>query len=102
MANLDLDLINRPAAYPNQPVPKEMDLHMIKYITGLRKQAVERNPNLITIEPNDHSDIFYDARTHLNKLGYDTSVYNDNVAGGTTEERISIVRLKTFARTTIM
>ena len=94
MANLDLDLINRPAAYPNQPVPKEMDLHMIKYITGLRKQAVERNPNLITIEPNDHSDIFYDARTHLNKLGYDTSVYNDNVAGGSDRRKDFYSKIK--------
>jgi hypothetical protein len=51
---------------------------MIKYITGLRKDAVAQNPNLITLEPNDHSDVFYDAGTHLNKLGYDTSVYNDN------------------------
>ena len=82
MTNLNLALINRPAAYPGQPVPKEMDLHMIKYITELRKEAVRLNPNLITMEPNDHSDVFYDARTHLNKLGYDTSVYNDNVAGG--------------------
>ncbi|MGA9845134.1 MAG: hypothetical protein WBQ25_22750 [Nitrososphaeraceae archaeon] len=94
MANLDLDLINRPAAYQGQPVPKEMDLHMIKYITGLRKKAVEQNPNLITMEPNDHSDVFYDARTHLNKLGYDTSLYNDNVAGGTDRRKDFYSKIK--------
>ena len=55
---------------------------MVRYVTGKRKRAVEQDPSLITNEPYDHSDIFYDSRTHLNKLGYDTSVYNDNVAGG--------------------
>ena len=82
MVNLDLALVNRQAEYPGQPVPKEMDLHMVKYMTVLRKQEVEADPDLIQTKPYDHSDIFYNSRTHLNQLGYDTSVYNDSVSGG--------------------
>ncbi|HEY7573336.1 MAG TPA: hypothetical protein VH796_18400 [Nitrososphaeraceae archaeon] len=93
-AKLDLGLVNQPAAYIGQPVPKELDLHMVRYVTGKRKRAVERDPSLITIEPYDHSDIFYDSRTHLNKLGYDTSVYNDNVDGGSERRKDFYSKIK--------
>jgi hypothetical protein len=81
MAKIDLDLI-----YSNgrrRLVPKEMDRHIIKFIVGNRKKAVEADPNLIRTEPWDHSDVFYAARTWLNQeYGWDTSVYNDNTEGG--------------------
>ena len=93
-AKLDLGLINQPAAYIGQPVPKELDLHMVRYVTGKRKRAVEQDHSLITNEPYDHSDIFYDSRTHLNKLGYDTSVYNDNVAGGSERRKDFYSKIK--------
>jgi hypothetical protein len=93
-AKLDLALINQPAAYIGQPVPRELDLHMIRYVTGKRKLTVEQDPSLITNEPYDHSDIFYDSRTHLNKLGYDTSVYNDNVTGGSERRKDFYSKIK--------
>jgi hypothetical protein len=80
MAKLDLDLI-----FSNghgRPVPKEMDRHMVKYIIGQRKEAIKEDPSLFATERWDHSDVFYAIRTHLNQYGYDTSVYNDYVGGG--------------------
>ncbi|MPZ07231.1 MAG: hypothetical protein GEU26_12595 [Nitrososphaeraceae archaeon] len=55
---------------------------MVKYIIGQRKKAIQENPSLFVTERWDHSDVFYAIRTHLNQHGYDTSVYNDNVRGG--------------------
>jgi hypothetical protein len=63
-------------------VPKKMDLHMVKYVIGNRKADVERDRDLIKGRPWDHSDVFYAVRTSLNRLGWDTSVYNDSEAGG--------------------
>src|SRR5829696_1017594 len=80
MAKIDLGLIN--SAGNGRPVPKEMDRHIIKFVVGNRKNAIEANPSLFQIEPWDHSDVFYAARTLLNQHGWDTSVYNDNTAGG--------------------
>ena len=80
MTKLDLDLINRPGY--GQPVSKELDRHMVKYVVGKRMVAIESDRNLLQTESWDHSDVFYAVRTHLNRLGYDTSVYNDNVSGG--------------------
>lgn len=81
MAKIDLGLINSDG--DDRPVPKEMDRHIIKFVVGRRKNAIESNPNLIKTEPWDHSDVFYAARTWLNQHKWDTSVYNDNTAGGT-------------------
>ena len=80
MAKLDLDLI---FSYGHgRPVPKEMDRHMVKYIIGQRKEAIEEDRSLFETERWDHSDVFYAIRTHLNQHGYNTSAYNDNVRGG--------------------
>jgi hypothetical protein len=80
MTKLDLILINEQGH--GRPVPVEMELHLIKYFVGLRIREVEANPDLLTVERWDHSDVFYASRTHLNRQGWDTSVYNDNVKGG--------------------
>lgn len=80
MTKLDLGLI---FSYGHGiPVPREMDRHMVKYIIGQRKNAIEENPGLLETERWDHSDVFYSIRTHLNQHDFDTSVYNDNVGGG--------------------
>ena len=81
MTKLDLALISRPGY--GQPVPKELDRHMVKYVIGQRKEAIEEDESLFQTERWDHSDVFYAIRTHLNRLGYDTSVYNDNTEKGT-------------------
>jgi hypothetical protein len=70
-----------------RPVPVEMDRQIIIYIVGLRKRAVEENQTLIDSVPYDHSDVFYKSRTHLNQHDWDTSVYNDNVAGGSARRK---------------
>jgi hypothetical protein len=80
MAKIDLALINSNGH--GRPVPKEMDRHIIKFVVGNRKEAIEANPSLFQTEPWDHSDVFYAARTWLNQHGWDTSVYNDNTTGG--------------------
>jgi len=80
MAKLDLALINRTGN--GQPVPNELDRHMVKYVIGQRKEAIERDKKLFQTERWDHSDVFYAIRTYLNRQGYDTSVYNDNVSKG--------------------
>jgi hypothetical protein len=82
MATIDLALINSQGY--GRPVPPEMDRHMVKYVVGIRKTAMEKQglAKLLETEPQDHSDVFYAVRTHLNQLGWDTSVYNDNTAGG--------------------
>lgn len=54
---------------------------MVKYVIGQRKEAIERDKSLFQY-PWDQSDVFYAIRTHLNKLGWDTSFYSDNVSGG--------------------
>jgi hypothetical protein len=64
-----------------------MDRHMVKYIVGQRKAAVGKalanNDNSPFVTDRwDHSDVFYPIRTHLNRLGWDTSVYTDAMAGG--------------------
>jgi hypothetical protein len=59
-----------------------MDLHMVKYVIGKRRADVEGDRDLIKRRPWDHSDVFYAVRTLLNRRGWDTSVYNDSVAGG--------------------
>lgn len=81
MTKLDLALINEQGH--GKPVPTVMELHLIKYFVGLRIKQVQANPELLTEERWDHSDIFYASRTYLNQHGWDTSVYNDNVKGGT-------------------
>jgi hypothetical protein len=85
MAKLDLDLVFHQGY--GQPVPREMDRHMVKYVVGQRKAAVEKaiasNDNSPFVTNRwDHSDVFYAIRTHLNRLGWDTSVYTDSVIGG--------------------
>jgi hypothetical protein len=64
-----------------------MDRHMVKYVVWQRKIAVEKalanNDNSPFVTNRwDHSDVFYAIRTHLNQLGWDTSVYTDTVSGG--------------------
>jgi hypothetical protein len=85
MAKLDLDLIFQQGY--GRPVPKKMDRHMVKYVVGQRKAAVEKalanNDNSPFVTNRwDHSDVFHLIRTHLNRLGWDTSVYTDSVVGG--------------------
>lgn len=85
LTNLDLDLILEQG--DGRPVPKEMDRHMVKYVVWQRKVAVEKalanNDNSPFVTNRwDHSDVFYAIRTHLNRLGWDTSVYTDSVVGG--------------------
>ena len=80
MTKLDSNYVNSDGH--GKPVPVDMDRQIIKYILDQRKEAIERNPILLTTYRWDHSDVFYAARTHLNRNGWDTSVYNDNVAGG--------------------
>ena len=85
MTKLDLVLIFQQGY--GQPVPREMDRHMVKYVVGQRKVAIEKalaNNDNSTFVTNrwDHSDVFYAIRTHLNRLGWDTSVYTDSVIGG--------------------
>jgi hypothetical protein len=70
-----------------RPVLKEIDRHMVKYVVWQRKQAVQKalanNDNSAFVTNRwDHSDVFYAIRTHLNQLGWDTSVYTDAVSGG--------------------
>jgi hypothetical protein len=77
-----------------RPVPVEMDWQMIAYVTGLRKAAVAQDPTLIDRQRNDHSDVFYDSRTHLNQHGWDTSIYNDNVAGGSDRRKKFYEKIK--------
>ena len=81
MAKLDLALINSDGH--GRPVPKEMDRHMVKFVVGNRKEAIESNPSLFQTQRWDHSDVFYAVRTWLNQHNWDTSVYNDNTTGGT-------------------
>jgi hypothetical protein len=85
MAKIDLALVNSEGR--RRPVPKEMDRHMVKFIVGRRKKAIEENPELFQLERWDHSDVFYATRTWLNRHGWDTSVYNDNTAGGATRRK---------------
>jgi hypothetical protein len=80
LTKLDLALINQRGR--GKEVPKEMDLQMVKYVIGNRKTEVENDPDLKDKDPWDHSDVFYQIRTWLNQHGWDTSVYNDDVSGG--------------------
>jgi hypothetical protein len=48
MTKLDLDLIIKPGH--GEPVPKEFDRHMVKYIIGQRKEAIEKYPLLLETE----------------------------------------------------
>ncbi|MFL6329105.1 MAG: hypothetical protein ACJ71I_16690 [Nitrososphaeraceae archaeon] len=85
MTKLDLALISQLGH--DRAVSKEMDRHMVKYIVGQRKTAVERavanNDNSPFVTNRwDHSDVFYPIRTHFNRLGWDTFVYTDTVEGG--------------------
>jgi hypothetical protein len=80
MTKIDPDLINGDGF--KMPVPKKMDLQIIKFVIGKRMKAIEINPNLLQSERWDHSDVFYAARTWLNQHNWDTSVYNDNTEGG--------------------
>jgi hypothetical protein len=80
LVKLNLALINEDGH--GRPVPEEIDRHMVKYIVGNRKDAIEADPTLFGRERWDHSDVFYAIRTHLNQHGWDTSVYNDNIVGG--------------------
>jgi hypothetical protein len=40
MAKIDLALVNTDGR--GKPVPKEMDRHIVKFIIGRRKEAIER------------------------------------------------------------
>ena len=80
LAKIDLGLIN--ADGRGRPVPKELDRHIVKYIIGQRKTAIDADPSLLQTYRWDHSDVFYAARTHLNQHDWDTSIYNDTTAGG--------------------
>ena len=60
---------------------------MVKYIIGQRKEAIEKYPLLLETERWDHFDVFYAIRTHLNRLGWDTSVYNDSIGSRGTDRR---------------
>jgi hypothetical protein len=60
---------------------------MVKYAVWRRKVDVEKalaNNDKTPFVTNrwDHSDVFYTIRTHLNQLGWNTSVYTDAVSGG--------------------
>lgn len=92
MAKLDLGLINMRGE--GRPVPSKMDLHIIKYVIGNRKRKTEEDESLLETERWDHSDAFYAGRTHLNKLGWDTSVYNDNIAGGADRRKAFYGKIK--------
>jgi hypothetical protein len=64
-----------------------MDRHMVKYIVGQRKAAVEKalannDDSPFVTNRWDHSDVFYQIRTHLNRIGWDTFVYTDALSGG--------------------
>jgi hypothetical protein len=61
LAKIDLALIN--SFGHGKPVPKEMDRHMVKFIVGRRKSAIEADPSLFQTERWDHSDVFYATRT---------------------------------------
>lgn len=52
MAKIDLALINSNGR--GTPVPKEMDRHMVKFIVGKRKTAIEADPSLFQTERWDH------------------------------------------------
>ena len=90
MTKLDLALINQQGY--GRPVPKEIDRHMIKYIIQERMNEVNQakaNNDFrhFTTERWDHSDVFYQVRTKLNQLGWNTDVYNDNTEGGSTRRK---------------
>jgi hypothetical protein len=85
VAKIDLALINSNGH--GRRVPKEMDRHIVKFVVEGRKSAVEADLTLLQTYRWDHSDVFYAARTWLNKHGWDTSVYNDNVAGGSNRRK---------------
>ena len=94
MTKLDLALISQQGY--GQLVPKEMDRHMVKFVVGQREMAVKaalaNNDNSPFVTNRwDHSDIFHQTRTWLNQHGWDTSVYNDDVAGGQTEGRTFMI-----------
>ncbi|MGB7956728.1 MAG: hypothetical protein WCF23_22375, partial [Candidatus Nitrosopolaris sp.] len=80
MAKIDLDLINQEGH--RRPVPKEMDTHIIKYVIGKRIDAVKIDSGLLQWQRWNHSKVFYDSRTHLNRNGWDISVYSDTAIGG--------------------
>jgi hypothetical protein len=80
LAKIDLDLINQNGH--RRPVPKEMDTHIIKYVIGKRIDAVKKDSGLLQWQRWNHSKVFYDSRTHLNRNGWDTSVYSDTAIGG--------------------
>ena len=82
-----------------RPVPKEMDLHIIKYVVGQRKQKVDEalanndNHHFVTGRW-DHSDVFYQGRTWLNHHGWDTSVYADTAGGGSDRRKAFYDKIK--------
>jgi hypothetical protein len=85
LTKIDLGLIN--ADGHGRPVPKELDRQIIKYIIGQRKKDIQADPSLFQTYRWDHSDVFYASRTHLNQHNWDTSVYNDNTAGGSNRRK---------------
>ena len=62
--------------------PKGMDTNIIKYVIGQRIDAVKIDSSLLQWQRWNHSKVFYDSRTHLNRNGWDTSVYSDTAIGG--------------------
>jgi hypothetical protein len=49
MAKIDLDLINSDGR--GRSVPKEMDRHMVKFVVGNRKEAIDQTP--VYFKPKD-------------------------------------------------
>jgi hypothetical protein len=92
MTKLNLALINSDGR--GRPVPPEMDLHIIKFVVGNRKQATQSDPKLIQTDPWDHSDVFYAARTWLNQHNWDTSVYNDSAKSGSKRRKTFYDKIK--------
>jgi hypothetical protein len=97
MAKLDT-LINSNGN--GRPVPKEMDRHIVKFVVGNRKEAIESAPGLFQTERWDHSDVFYAARTWLNQHGWDTSIYNDNTTGGASRRKELYEMIRTVCEKT--
>jgi hypothetical protein len=80
---IDYDLVHS-QGYA-QPVPVKMELHIIRHIISKRQEALEADRNILIEDRWDHSDVFYAARTHLNRNGWDTSIYNGK--NGASERR---------------
>jgi hypothetical protein len=59
-----------------KPIPRGLIRETQRSLIVNRKEAVERNPRLVVMDRWDLSKVFYDTRTILDRLGYDTSSMN--------------------------